>query len=329
MNRGIGTNEQRKAPVVFVRRILQNRAITLLITTVVVCVLFSFILGSRFASFPNLAAVLLGLSAIGMLTVGMMGLLITGVFDLSAGSIFSMGMIAASYLMIYKGVAYPIAIFLSLVLCMILGFVNGFIITKMKVNALVATLATAGVFRGFAIIIGGEGINGFPVEYNRLGQTVVLGLQAPVWYFIVVVVVFSLLFSKFRFFRQYYFVGGNEKAAIFSGINVTKVKTVGYIISGGLAGLAGIIQSARLGASIGMAGVGLEMQAITAAVVGGASLNGGKGDIIGGVMGAVFIAVIFNIMVIAGVSAYWQDIVNGVILIFAVYSETLIKERSK
>jgi ribose transport system permease protein len=323
------THEPRKDPVTLARKLFQNRAITLLITTIVVCVLFSFILGSRFASFPNLAAVLLGLSAIGMLTVGMMGLLISGVFDLSVGSIFSMGMILASYLMVYKGVAFPLAILISLVICMALGYINGFIITKMKVNALIATLATAGIFRAFAIIIGGEGINGFPAEFNSLGQKMVLGLQAPVWYFLVVVVVFSILFSKFRFFRQNYFVGGNEKAAIFSGINVTRVKIVGYIISGGLAGLAGIIQSARLGASIGMAGVGLEMQAITAAVVGGASLSGGKGDIFGGVMGAVFIAVVFNIMIISGVSAYWQDIVNGVILILAVYSETLIKDRSK
>jgi ribose transport system permease protein len=135
-------------------------------------------------------------------------------------------------------------------------------------------------------------------------------------------------FSKFRFFRQNYFVGGNEKAAIFSGINVTKVKIIGFVISGGLAGLAGIIQSARLGASIGMAGVGMEMQAMTAAVIGGASLSGGKGNILGAVMGAVFMAVIFNILVISGVSAYWQDIVNGVILILAVYSESLIRDRS-
>jgi ribose transport system permease protein len=323
-----GTQEKGKNAIVLLRKILQNRAITLLITTILLCIVFSIILGSRFYSYRNFAAVLLGLSAIGMLTIGMMGLLISGVFDLSVGSIFSMGMIISSYLMVYKGVFFPIAIILSLLLCMVFGFINGFVITKMKVNALIATLATAGIFRGFAIIIGGEGISGFPVIFNRLGQKVVLGLQAPVWYFLLVVIVFAVLFSKFRFFRQFYFVGGNEQAAIFSGISVTKVRIVGYILSGFLAGLAGIIQSARLGASIGMAGVGLEMQAVTAAVIGGASLNGGKGDILGGVMGAVFIAVVFNIMVIAGVSAYWQDIVNGVILILAVYSETLIRDRT-
>jgi ribose transport system permease protein len=310
-------------------RLLENRSITLLITTAAVCVVFSFILGDRFASFSNLAAVLLGLSAIGTLTIGMMGLLISGVFDMSVGSIFAMGMVVASYLMVLKGVAFPLAIAASLAICMVLGYINGFVIAKMKVNALIATLATAGIYKGLAIIIGGAGISGFPEGFNKLGQSIVLKLQAPVWYFLVVIVVFWALFGKFRFFRQYYFVGGNEKAAIFSGINVTRVRIIGYVISGFLAGLAGIIQAARMGASIGMAGTGLEMQAITAAVIGGASLNGGKGDILGGVMGAVFIAVIFNIMVISGVSAYWQDIVNGLILIFAVYSESLIKVKGR
>ncbi len=122
------------------------------------------------------------------------------------------------------------------------------------------------------------------------------------------------------------FVGGNEKAAVLSGINVNNIRFSGYILSALLAGFGGVLHASRLGASIPLAGSGLELQVIAAAVVGGASLVGGKGTILGGVLGAMFLALVFNVFVITGVSAYWIPVVNGIILILAVYFHVIFKK---
>ena len=137
---------------------------------------------------------------------------------------------------------------------------------------------------------------------------------------------FSYLFNNVAYFRKYYFVGGNEKAAVLSGINVNNIRFSGYILSALLAGFGGVLHASRLGASIPLAGSGLELQVIAAAVVGGASLVGGKGTILGGVFGAMFLALVFNVFVITGVSAYWIPVVNGIILILAVYFHVIFKK---
>ena len=306
--------------------LISNRTIFLIFLIFIFSVVASIFLGSRFASLGNLRAVILGQTSIAIMTIGMMALLISGVFDLSVGSIFALGSVFCGYLIKYIGVPYPIAMILSMLGCGLLGAINAFVITKMKVNALITTLATMGIFKGLAIIIGGAGIMGLPKSFIAFGRSDILGISSPIWYFLIILVLISYMFKHTAYFRKYYFVGGNEKAAILSGIDVNNIRYSGYILSGLLAGFAGVLHASRLGASIPLAGAGLELQVIAAAVVGGASLVGGKGTILGGVLGAMFLALVFNVFVITGVSAYWIPVVNGIILILAVYFHVIFKK---
>jgi ribose transport system permease protein len=154
-------------------------------------------------------------------------------------------------------------------------------------------------------------------------------LQAPVWYMIVIVLLFAVLVNRTVFFRRYYFIGGNEKAARLSGIRVEKMKIWAFVISAGLAGIAGILLSSRLGAALATSGRGLELRVITAVILGGASLSGGYGKILGAFLGAFFMALINNMLIISRVSGYWQEIILGIILIAVVGLDQWLLKRTE
>jgi len=154
-----------------------------------------------------------------------------------------------------------------------------------------------------------------------------LGLQAPVWYMLVIVILFAVLVNKTVFFRRYYFIGGNEKAARLSGIRVEQMKIWAFILSASLAGVAGILLSSRLGAALATSGRGLELRVITAVILGGASLSGGYGKIWGAFLGALFMALINNMLIIGRVSGYWQEIILGLILIAVVGLDQLLLKK--
>lgn len=308
------------------KALANSRSLQLFIITTVMFLVAALALGARFANSGNIKAVLLSFVSTGFVSLGMMALLISGVFDLSVGSVYAIGMIAVAYCIKVLGLPWPLAIIVSLAACAVCGAMNGFLVTKMKINALIATLAMQGILRGLAIIVGGVGVSGFPASFKRLGQGEFLGLRIPVWFFFVTAILFVLMFRYLKFFRKYYFVGGNKEAAGLCGINVNRVWFSGFVIMSLLAGFAGILHCARLGSSTGQAGIGMELKVIAGVVIGGASINGGKGTIFGGVVGAIFMALVFNIMLISGISAYWQRIVNGVILILAVFTDVVMEK---
>ncbi len=309
-----------------IKSLFATRSLQLLIIIALILIFSTLSLGSRFANSSNLQAVLISFVSTGLIAIGMMALLISGVFDLSVGSTYAMGMILVAHFMKMLNFSWPLAVVSTLLICGFIGSINGFLIVNMKLNPLIATLAMMGILRGLAIIIGGIGVSGFPDSFKMLGQSAFLGFRIPVWFLLVISIIFIVMFRYLKFFRKYYFVGGNEEAARLCGISVNKVWFSGFIIMGLLAGLAGILYAARLGASTGQAGVGMELNVIAGVVIGGASLNGGKGTILGGLLGTFFMAIVFNVMVISGVSAYWLRIVNGVILILAVYTDVIIEE---
>jgi ribose transport system permease protein len=149
----------------------------------------------------------------------------------------------------------------------------------------------------------------------------------PIWYMLIVVAVFTFLLNKTIVFRRYYYIGGNEKAADLSGIDVRKMKMVSFVIVAALAGMAGILLSSRLGAALPTMGRGLELRVITAAILGGAGLSGGYGKIPGAMLGALFMGLVANIMVIARVSGYWQEIILGIILIGTLWLDRSLQRR--
>ena len=308
------------------KRILQDRALSLFCTVVLTVIIASVIFPHTFANLNNLSQILLNVSIDSMVAIGMMILLISGNFDLSVGSVAAFTGGLAAWLMYYKDTPVAIAIIAALVCAVLIGIINGYLVAYQKINPLIQTLAMMGIIRGCALMIAGSGIQDLPYWFNAIGQSKLIGLQMPVWYMLVATGLFTFLFNKRAFFRRYYFIGGNEKAAELSGIQVNKMKVWAFIISASLAGIAGILLASRIGAVTSSFGRGMELRVITAVILGGASLQGGTGKIPGALFGSLFMGLVANIMIISRVSGYWQEIILGIILIVAVWIDIKMKK---
>jgi ribose transport system permease protein len=214
----------------------------------------------------------------------------------------------------------------ALLLGIAVGLVNGLVVTKVGVNPLVATLGTMLIARGIALVITeGFSLSNLPPEFGWAGRAEIGGVPFPLWVTLFLVVAFDLAMRHGSFFRKIYYIGANEKAARLSGLAVDRIKIVAYIISGTLAALAGVLLASRLMSGTPTAGNALELQVLAAAVIGGASLKGGEGTILGGFLGVIFVALINNAMTMLAVSIYWQMIVTGAVLIAAVGLDMLVR----
>lgn len=306
-----------------------DRVVSLAFSIIVLCIIMTLAFPAQFGTVTNFSQLLLNLSIDAIVAVGMMILLISGMFDLTVGSIvaFSGGM--AGYLMYYHDVNFVWAITAGLAGSCLIGWINGVMIARVGINPMIQTLAMMGVVRGCALMLSGAGIQNFPYAFNVLGQSKLLGLQMPVWYMIIIVVVFTFLVSRTPFFRRYYYIGGNERAARLSGIPVKKMIIWAFVFSALLSGIAGILLSSRLGAALSTSGAGMELRVITAVILGGASLSGGYGKIPGAFLGALFMGLVNNMLIIGRVSGYWQQIILGIVLIAAVSLDQLLQRRLK
>ncbi|HZR21431.1 MAG TPA: ABC transporter permease [Verrucomicrobiae bacterium] len=292
--------------------------------TVVLLLTIGALIGATLAyphSFPtwaNLTALLRNMALDGVMACGMVVLMVSGVFDLSIGSMFSMVGVLTGWMLTSSRIPTPIAVGAGLAIAALGGTLNGWMVAKVKVNALIATLGTMQVFRGVAVLVGGPGIANLPASFARLGQAEWLGLQSPIWLLLVIAVAGQYLMSKTRFFRKYYYIGANPKAAHLSGIDVERMQIIAFALMGLLAGLAGMAFAARVATATSTSGDGAELRIITAVILGGASLSGGRGTVWGALAGVLFIALINNIMIFARLSPEWQSIVIGCVLIIAV-----------
>jgi ribose transport system permease protein len=307
--------------------ILRERIYSLAILIILVCIMASIVFPNQFSTFGNLSQVFLNLSIDTIVAVGMMLLLISGAFDLSVGSVAAFAGCLTAYLMYFLQVPVAVAVFIGLASSMMIGLINGYLIAYQGINPMIQTLAMLGIVRGAALLVSGAGIQGLPYWFNAIGQSRLLGIQMPVWYMLFTVGIFAFLVNKTVFFRRYYYIGGNEKAADLSGIRTKQMKLYAFVISATLAGVAGILLSSRLGAALSTMGRGLELRVITAAILGGASLSGGYGRIPGALLGALFMGIIANIMVISRVSGYWQEIILGIILIATLWVDKWLQKR--
>jgi len=270
----------------------------------------------------TIATVMLSLTDTSIIAIGMTILLVSGTFDLSVGSTFALaGTVTAIWLK--SGMPPPMAIGLGLGVGVLIGLINGLIVTELGINAFIATLGMMSLVRGLVMVVsGGEGVKGLPAGFNALGQgELIPGVQNPIVISIVLIAVSDFLLRRSRFFRQSYYIGGNEAAAILSGINVKRIKVFNFALVGFLAALAGIISTARLGYASTTAGKGLELQVISAVIIGGASLKGGAGTILGALLGAVMMSIIVSSIILLDIGTNWVDFVSGAALLLAVMTD--------
>ena len=277
----------------------------------------------------NLLAVLMALSLETLVAVAMANLMVSGGFDMSVGSVAAFSGAAVATLM-KMGVPVPAAVVAGLLLGACIGSVNGFIVSKIGINPFVTTLASLSLYRGLTMIITqGKNISPLPASFNVIGQKMIMGVQTPIWYALIFVVIGDILLRKSRFFRQNYYIGGNEKAARLSGISVDRMKIFNYMLTGLFASFAGIVMTARLGSAAVTAATGLELKVITAVIIGGASLSGGEGTVLGAFLGSLLMAIIVNALTLLGVDVYWQTFVIGATLLAAVLVDRLGKIRKE
>jgi ribose transport system permease protein len=223
-----------------------------------------------------------------------------------------------------------VGVLVGLSLGVLVGVFNGVIVSKIGVNPFVTTLAGMSLFRGLTLILTrGQNITGLPDSFTAIGQATILGIQMPIWYVVALIIIGDILLRRSRFFRQSYYIGGNENAARLSGIRVDRMKITNFVIVSTLAAFAGIVMTARLGAASTTAGQGLELEVIAATIIGGASLKGGEGTVLGGFFGALLVAIINSALTLLGVDVYWQTFVIGATLLIAVLVDQLGKTRAE
>ena len=318
-----------RQPRFTLKALLRDRLVTLAVLIGLVALVATILFPRQFPTFDNLRQLLLNVSIDTIVAVGMMVLLIAGVFDLSVGSVVALSGALAAYLMVNAGVPMPLAVGAGLLAALGVGWVNGYFIARVGINPLIQTLATMGMVRGLALLIAGAGIQDLPYEFLYIGQSKLASIQAPIWWMLAIVALFHFLTTRTIFFRRYYYIGGNERAADLSGIRVSQMKLYGFMLSGLLAGVAGILLTSRLGAAISTMGKGMELRVITAVILGGASLSGGQGRIVGALLGTLFMGLIANLMVLSRVSGYWQETILGIILISAIWFDLEVQKRTK
>ncbi|MBN7810781.1 ribose ABC transporter permease [Algoriphagus sp. H41] len=263
------------------------------------------------------------------ISVGMTLVVLTAGIDLSVGSILAFcGAVTAGLLR--SGISIPSAnlfigftvlgaVLAGMLLGGGLGFVNGYAVTRFKVPPFVATLAMLTMARGFTMLwTKGHPITGLGESFGFLGTGWFLGIPMPVWISGFVVLVAVVLTGKTKFGRYIYAIGGNENAARLSGIPISKVKIWVYSLAGLLAAVGGVLVTARLDSAQPNAGMSYELDAIAAVVIGGTSLSGGRGTILGTVLGAVIIGVLNNGLILLDVSPFWQQVIKGIVILLAV-----------
>ncbi|WP_407425670.1 ABC transporter permease [Arcticibacter sp.] len=299
-----------------------------LIALFVICLLIS-LLSDKFLTVSNGWNVMRQISVNVCISVGMTLIVLTAGIDLSVGSVLALcGAITAGLLSngigimpldLYIGFTLLGAILVGLLCGTFIGGFNGWVITRFNVPPFVATLAMLTIARGLTLLYTeGHPISGLGESFAYIGTGWLLGVPVPVWISALVVVAAVIITNKTRLGRYIYAIGGNESASRLSGINIGRVKIIVYAIAGALAAIGGMMVTSRLDSAQPNAGVSYELDSIAAVVIGGASLSGGKGTILGTVLGAIIIGVLNNGLVLLNVSPFWQQVVKGMVILLAV-----------
>jgi inositol transport system permease protein len=293
---------------------------------ILVCALFSS-MTSRFLTPTNISVILNQVSVNAILAFGVTFVIIAGGIDLSLGSLVAVCGVVVALLSQNNEYSLWLAIIGTLIAGIALGALNGFIVVLTKVPPFIVTLGTMTIGRGVALILSkGRPISDLNESLNFLGNGDLFGIPIPILFLVLSFATCHILLTKTIFGRYVKAIGGNEMASYVAGVRVNRIKLYVYMISGLFAALAGILLTARINTGQPNAGLGFELDAIAAVIIGGTSTRGGKGTITGTLLGVLFIGVINNGLDLINVSAYWQQVIMGGIIILAVVLDGLYQK---
>ncbi|MDD2297326.1 MAG: ABC transporter permease [Sphaerochaetaceae bacterium] len=292
-------------------------AVILLITVVVT------IISPKFVDIRNIVAIFQQISVLGILTMAMALLLISGGIDLSIGNIMILSGVVTSKVIMGEG-SVTLAITLGLLTGLVCGFLNGVIIAKSRCLPLIITLGTSQIFFGTSLMITGGQFMNFSRKFDFIGRTRIFGVFPVMLIFLIVMVAVAFILLNYtRFGRRIVAIGGNERNAYLSGINIDRYKIILYSISGVICAIASIVFVSRLDSITATAGSGYELRALTAAIIGGITFDGGRGTIGGAFIGVLLLGIINNAMNILSVWPYAQTAISGAIIVIAVILSNL------
>lgn len=313
----------KRGPIGKLRRLFAFRESGILLGLVVLCLLLS-VFTITFLTQYNLATVARQASFVGIIAFGQTLVLLTGGIDLSVGSMAGLSAILCTLLMTKAQVSAEAAIVLGICIGLAFGVINGLLVAKVKINPFIVTLAMGEIFAGAILVITeGYPVLGLPKTFRFLGQGSLWSIPLPILSMVASAIVFSYFLHNTPFGRGIYAIGGNRNAARLVGIRVDRTIIAVYALSGLLASLAGIIYASRINAGQATIGASWVMPCITAAIIGGTSLSGGEGSIAGTLLGALFMGVLANGIVLTGVSSYWERIIIGIVVILAMVIDVL------
>lgn len=287
------------------------------------------VISPEFRTINNFLSLLRQSSINGLIAFGMTMVILTGGIDLSVGSTLAISAALCAGMITNMGIPVPVAMLLTLVVGLLFGGISGLLITKGRLQPFIATLITMTVYRGFTMIyMDGRPISNLsnskyvlPKALVFIGRGDILGIPVPIIIFILVFILFFIVLNKTTFGRKVYAIGSNDRCAKLAGISITKVKMVVYCVSGLMASLSSLILLSRLNSAQPTLGTGYELDAIASVALGGTSMNGGRGKILGTLIGILIIAVLNNGLNILGVSSYYQSVVKGIVILIAVLSD--------
>lgn len=282
-----------------------------------------------FLSGENINDMITNTAILSILALGMMLVLITRGIDLSIGAVIAIsGMISAQIISVNQGLNPVLILFLGTVIGMVCGLINGFLISKFGILPIIATLGMMNIFRGLTFrISGGEWVSSYqmPESFVSIATGKTFGINNLIVIAIVIYLIFFYFINHTRTGRQIYAVGSNPESAKVSGINENKILLLVYSMMGGLAGLSGVLWVSKFASAQGDTASGYELTVIAACILGGVSIAGGSGKISGVILGAILIGLLNNALPLLNVSPFWQNAIQGFIILFAVIINTLVK----
>ena len=285
-------------------------------------------LSDKFLTYQNLLIIIRQVAMLGISAVGMTCVILTAGIDLSVGSMMAISNIIAAQLMAKVGMPIFPAICITLLITAVIGLISGIFVAYVKVPALITTLSMMTLLRGFSYILcNGLPVWGLPETFKKIGQGYLGVIPIPVIIMLCIFFIGWVFLNRTKIGRYIYGLGGNREAVRLSGVYTARIEVLVFVISAFLTGIAGIIMLSRINAGRPNIGLGYELDVITAVVLGGVSIMGGAGSILGVLVGVLIIGILSNGMVLIDISEYYQQITKGVVLLLAVIFDTMAKRK--